>query len=489
MIALVALVVIIATVAVAVTRARADRAITSPERSDHLVPRTRVTEEDNPALDQAVARWREAGLITAEQGVAIVDHERRMAQEWAARAALPAPPSAPPRRIPVVSEALGYLGGILATVGLVLIVSRYWPDLAFGGRLALSGTTAAALLGAGFAVHEEADPAFARLRWALWLAGAAAAGLTAGVAADGLDVASTEGIVLAVSSTVTVVSGALWRGQDRVIQQATALVGVLVTAGTAVALVGPNLASGLTVWTLAAGLVGAGLLRRTTAPILTELVGFGGLAAGAIIVAADAEGAGLLFFVATALGILALAVGPSPGEHADRTLAGVVGGLALSQSLPGVIGYFAQGAGMATGLVVWVAGGSLLFLGYRHLTRAALALQVLGCAALVVGAAVTGVQAPWFAPLFGLVTALGLLAIGTSPGGILCSLFGSIGLLVNVPWAITRFFPGESRAPLLILVSGALIVGVALLLARSGDRFRTELREPPPRDRTGPGVH
>ncbi len=167
----------------------------------------------------------------------------------------------------------------------------------------------------------------------------------------------------------------------------------------------------------------------------------------------------------------------------------MVGGLLLSQSLPGAIGYFAQDAGLATGLVVWVAGGSLLFLGYHQLTRGAVAVQVWGVRALLVGAAVTGVQGPGFAPLFGLATALGLLAIGTLPRGILCSLFGSVGLLVNVPWAITRFFPGESRAPLLILVSGALIIGVALLLARSGDRFRTELHERSPRDRLERPVH
>jgi hypothetical protein len=48
------------------------------------------------------------------------------------------------------------------------------------------------------------------------------------------------------------------------------------------------------------------------------------------------------------------------------------------------------------------------------------------------------------------------------------SLFGSIGLLVNVPWAIARFFPGQGRAPLLIMVSGVLIVLIAVMMARSG---------------------
>lgn len=433
-------------------------------------------------LDAAIARWTVAGLLTEEQGAAIAAHEHHLAEQWAA---LPPPPSAwvvparPERRVPVVAEALGYLGGILSVVGLVLIISRYWADLATGGRLALGGIAAAALVAAGFAVHEEVDPALARLRWALWLGGTAAAGLTAAVAADALSVESPQGIALASAATVTVLSALLWRDRDRVVQQATTLVGGLVTAGTAVLLTGSDLGAGLTVWFLAAVLVGAGLLRRTTAPLLTEAIGFAGVAVGAVIVAGSRQGPGAILLVASALAILALAVGPSPGDHADRVLAAILGGLLLSQSLPSVIGYFAQGAGLVTGLVVWACGAVLLALGYRHLVRTPVVVQLGGGAALLVGAAVTGVQWPTFAPLFGLATALALLALGTLPRGILCSLFGAVGLLANVPWTITRFFPGESRAPLLILASGAVIIGVAVFLGRSGDRFRTELGHHP----------
>jgi hypothetical protein len=55
-----------------------------------------------------------------------------------------------------------------------------------------------------------------------------------------------------------------------------------------------------------------------------------------------------------------------------------------------------------------------------------------------------------------------------------------------VPWTISTFFPGEGRAPLLILVSGVVIVVVAVLLARQGDRLRTELTIRPP-DETANG--
>jgi hypothetical protein len=88
---------------------------------------------------------------------------------------------------------------------------------------------------------------------------------------------------------------------------------------------------------------------------------------------------------------------------------------------------------------------------------------------MIGGAAITAMQSPAFATLFGIATAIGLLALGTRPDLALLSLFGSLGLLVFVPWAIGWFFPGEGRAPLLIMVSGALILGVAFFLAR---RFR-----------------
>ena len=101
--------------------------------------------------------------------------------------------------------------------------------------------------------------------------------------------------------------------------------------------------------------------------------------------------------------------------------------------------------------------------------------EALGCAALIGGAALTGTQSPGFASLFGVATAIGLVGLGMVPGQVLMSLFGSVGLLINVPWAIAWYFPGQGRAPLLILTSGALILGVAVLLARLGGRFRHDL--------------
>jgi hypothetical protein len=56
------------------------------------------------------------------------------------------------------------------------------------------------------------------------------------------------------------------------------------------------------------------------------------------------------------------------------------------------------------------------------------------------------------------------------------SVFGLVGILVFIPWMIGHFFPGEGRVPLLIIVSGLLLVVVAVVLMRVGGRLRGEVR-------------
>ena len=111
----------------------------------------------------------------------------------------------------------------------------------------------------------------------------------------------------------------------------------------------------------------------------------------------------------------------------------------------------------------------------RGLTRFPVPTELLGGLVLLAGAALTGMQWEAFAPVFGVGTAIGLVVLGMQPGRVLLSLVGAVGLLVFVPWAVGELFPGEGRAPLLIMVAGAVLVGVAVLLARQGDRFRHDL--------------
>jgi hypothetical protein len=428
-------------------------------------------------------RWVAAGLVDPEQADKIRAFEQA-AMAPAPVSPTPVPASArPPRRIPVIAEALGYLGGMLAVIGLGLVIGRSWADLETPARLAISGGGALALLGGAALVPEGAEPALTRLRWFLWLAASAATGLFAGVVAvDGAGVDADddpETVVLAVAAAVAVESAILWRNRERPLQQATFLGAAAVTVGAALAHVAETPVVGLGVWALGALFVLAWWRRATVLPALTAAMGALALVAGAATVIGDWPTFGLPFEVATAVALLALGLAPRLAPAHGAPVAFVaIGGLTLLQALPSTLGYFARDAGAITGGVTWLAGAGLLVVAARRLVRAPIAAELLGAAALLGGAALVGVQFRGAAPLLGIATAVGLLALGTRPGQVLLSVAGSLGLLINVPWAIGWFFPGEGRVPVLILVSGGLILGIAILLGRSGDRFRRDLRGP-----------
>lgn len=444
-----------------------------------------VTPADASARATAdLDRWVAAGLVAPEQAEAIRAFDRAVV------ATAPATPAGaglvstrPPRRIPVIAEALGYLGGMLAVIGLGLVIGRSWSELETPARLAISGGGALALLGGAALVPEGSEPALTRLRWFLWLAATAATALFVGVVVvDSAGVAGDEDpetVVLAVAASVAVLSVLLWRNRERPLQQLTFLSATAVTVGAAIAHVADAWAIGLGVWVTGAAFLVVGGRGGSVRPALTSAVGAATLVVGGGFVAGDWPTFGLPFEVATALGLLALGQAPRPSRPTAPSITlTTIGAVALVQSVPSTLGYFARDAGAVTGGVTWLAGAGLIVVAARRLVRAPLAAELLGAAALLGGAALVGVQYHGAAPLVGIATAVGLLALGTRPGQVLLSVAGSLGLLINVPWAIGWFFPGEGRVPLLILVSGGLILGIAILLGRSGDRFRRDLRGP-----------
>jgi len=426
----------------------------------------------HPQLLASLDAWQQAGLIDGDQRTAIVAFEARAAQ-----AARLDPPAAP-RRIPLVAEALGYLGGILGVVGLVLLITRYWPDMATPARLGIAAVGAIGLAAAGVAVRPSGEGALVRLQAALLFGATACSAVFAGVlAVDVFDAADPASTALACAVAVAMVSLPLWRMRRQPVQQATFLGALPVAAGLAIHQVASDGFVGLVVMAVGALLLTVGVRHGTTTPAITVGVGAAAAEIGAGFTAGQWRGPGWVLVLVTAAVVLLLAGTHRPvRSDAERVVLTVVGGLGMLQAVPGNISHFAQHAGIATGAVVWSIGVALVAAGRSKFFRTPLAVQLLGGAAVVGGAAVTGSQSVAFATLFGLATAIVLIIVGTMPGRVLMSLFGSLGLLVNVPWAIRHFFPGEGRAPLLILVSGLVIVGVAVLLSRQGGRLRREFR-------------
>jgi hypothetical protein len=480
LISLLVLVILVVVVVLITQKMKQDKADAELEGSSGPVPR-RSALRPAPSLTDDLDRWVAAGLLAPDQAKAILEHESaRPAPEVLTPPSTAAAVHGPSSRFPVVAEALGYLGGVLALTGLVLVLVHYWPDLAWAGRVTLTGVGAAALTAGGFAVRDQADPALVRLRAFLWLLSSAVTAVFVGVlVTEDRDLADQTAVFWC-SAAVAVQSGLLWRWRERPVQQIVALGGLTVAVGTGVSLVAGDAAAGVALWALGLGYLALGLTRRTPAVPLTELVAAVALLAGGPVMLSASMSAGLLVALATVVGLLGVvSTTRLELQLVDRLVLGVPAVVVGLQLVPSALVYFANDAGVLTGLLTWMGGALLLVVAARDLSRFPVPTELLGGLTLLAGAALTGMQWESFAPVFGLGTALGLVVLGMRPGRVLLSLVGALGLLIFVPWAVAELFPGEGRAPLLIMVAGAVLVGVAVLLARQGDRFRHDLSPPP----------
>jgi len=433
-----------------------------------------VTPNDlGPAsLDVALRRWVGVSLLSAEQSAAIEQFERD-------RAAVMVDPEAVAvgsRRIPAIAEALGYLGGVLAIVGVTLLVAHYWSAMATLWKLVLSGGVAVVLGLMGWAVPEARDAALARLRGFVWLTSMAAGGLFAGVVAfNGWGIRRPQSVALSVALVGAVMGTVMWQGRVRPAQQLVAVTALLVVAGTATSEFASAGSVGVVVWVAGLVVIASAWWRRMTVAWMNVAVGGTATLVAGMIIRIDWRAFGLVLSTVTALAMLAAALTLSVHlERSRQLIMEIIGIITLSMAAPVSIGFFAAKAGVMTGLVVWVFGAVMMVIATRHAVRSAGLVEVASGVALIGGAATCTVQSLGFSSIFGLLTALVLIALGTRPGQVMLSFIGSVGLLVFVPWSIVHYFPGPGRAPLLILISGALILGLALMLARQRSRVPTE---------------
>jgi hypothetical protein len=396
-----------------------------------------------------------------------------------------------PRRIPLVAEALGYVGGMLAIVGLVLLISHYWSDMANPARVSLTFGGSALLIVGGYMIDEIADVAFARLRWFMWLLASAALGVGAAVVDDIVWTHfHAERRALLVSASIALLGAVLWAGRRRPVQQFEFMVALLVAAGTGASQFGGGSVIGLTVWVVAVSLLFMGVTEVSVDPVVTVLVGAVGSIVGASLTVSAWNGFAFLFVLGTGVALGAVAIWSGAMELDSVGLAiGVAAVLSFFESVPASITYYSHQAAVVTGCVVTAVALAILVLVDAVESRVRVIGQIVGGSFLLVGAALMGRQNVGLATLVGLALAVGMIALGVSPGHAMLSLFGLIGLLVFVPWTIAHYFPGSGSAPLLILVSGALIVVSAVVLARMRGRFTDELHSTPTKSLKSSGAH
>ncbi len=254
-------------------------------------------------LRKHLDRWVAEGLIDTAQATRI---------ESAEAPATAPPATAPPAagaRAPLVAEALGYAGGVLAIAAGLYTVRDFWPNLSTGAVLAFAAAACAALGAGGAAVRTTSDPALRRLRSVVWLMSTVSLAVFAGTLADqvwGFGPASTTLVAATVSAAY---GAALWRRTRAALQHLAVFASLAVLAGTAVARLDPGLGAwepGLAIWALSV-LWGVAVMRGYLPPGATGYVAAGiGVLVGVQLAMQVAAGCALA--LATVAGLLAAGV-------------------------------------------------------------------------------------------------------------------------------------------------------------------------------------
>jgi len=247
-------------------------------------------------LKEQLSRWLNAGFITDEQAARITAFEAARAENQE-------------RRVPLIVEALGYLGGALAVIAVLILAQEFWADLELWGRLALLGIVTLGLLIAGWVLRDSPLEAVRRLAGFLWTFAAVGVAFTFGIlSADGFDT-EPETAALVGSLSAGVLGYFLWRIRRESLQQLAFFAAVVSAAMSAVGVFDwPEEMFGLSMW--AAGTAWLFLTWGTVIRPETTGYALGAVASliGAQMLSFDGEGWPLLLGVVIAGALIVASV-------------------------------------------------------------------------------------------------------------------------------------------------------------------------------------
>jgi len=287
-------------------------------------------------VSAAIERWLADAIITAEQATQM---RADLSEPGPPAGAHGGPPTPMPRtsRAALVTEALGYLGGVIIMVALGLLVGNLWDKMSVGVRLALVGIATVLLLVAGALIPAPLGATGARLRSVLWLASSAALAAFLGLGASEWSSWADEGVVTLAALGTALYSAVLWWAHRHLLQHVAVFVALLVGVGTGVSLL-PNAGAlpGLAVWGIGAAwlaLAWGGLIPGRQ---VGTVLGAVGMVVGAITMLD--EGWGVVLALVTVSALIGLAL-----TFRNLYLLGV-GAIGTLMVLPPIMGQYFPGA-------------------------------------------------------------------------------------------------------------------------------------------------
>jgi hypothetical protein len=307
-------------------------------------------------LHQLLTRWVDEELIDAEQAARIEAAEAAepVPGEPPARTSRRPSLSGPADYVPLVVEALGYLGSALAVIAAVIAVDQLWPDIPVAAQLMFAGIAAVALGVTGAAIRTDGDPAFRRLRSVLWLMSTAGTAAFMSLLAARIWHVSPEGSTVVAAAVTTGYAAVLLWHTPSPVQHLAAFLAAAVAVGSGIAWIDadvPDWASGVGVWSLAAlwlPAVRRGLLRPRATGYLTASIG---LLTGAVLTMEVA--AGRFLALGTAAGLLLV------GVLARRVWLLALGAVGVIMVVPQIAVLYLPGSA-GTPLSLFVVGLALL---------------------------------------------------------------------------------------------------------------------------------
>lgn len=146
---------------------------------------------------------------------------------------------APPKRISLLTEAVGYVGTILVLAGASAAIGQRWDEVSTAWRLVILGAATLLFLGIGWLIRSSAEPAFQRLTGVTWAVSVAAFAGSAAVVNQFYDT-SGETAFLTITTTSTGYAAVLWWVHQHAIQQAALFTGVLLSWASIVVFANPE---------------------------------------------------------------------------------------------------------------------------------------------------------------------------------------------------------------------------------------------------------